>query len=333
MVYVRSINELKQMLTITTWIQIPSHSGKIALFVLNLFLSLRPVSANQEPVLDTATIEAQRSMVEVLSGALPITEDVYLQSRSSAKERALAAEFLYAQLANAGLNPERHEYKVSNKLAVLDLFFDPYIGTNVYTTIPSTVGSKEYVVLGAHYDSEPGSPGANDNATGVSLAYEVAAKLKRLRHREKNFIIVFFDQEEDGLIGSQAFAQKLRSEGLCVHSVHTTDMVGWDGDSDGAVELELPTESLEALYAKAAKKLNIPVYKTAVNSSDHAAFRELGYQAVGISEEYANGDTTPHYHKPTDTVETVNFQYLAQTTHLVWEVMKSLATITKAQDL
>ena len=321
------------MLLTFSWIQIPSHSGKIALFALNLFLSLRPVSANQELILDTTTIEAQRSMVQVLSGALPISNEIYLKSRSSAKERKLAAEYLYAQLANAGLNPERHEYKVSNKLAVLDLFFDPYIGTNVYTIVPSTTGSKEYVVLGAHYDSEPGSPGANDNATGVSLAYELAVKIKQLKHRERNFIIVFFDQEEDGLIGSRAFAKKLKKEGACIHSVHTTDMVGWDGDGDSAVELELPTDAIEALYKQAAKSLNIPLYRTSVNSSDHAAFRELGFQAVGISEEYAGGDTTPHYHQSTDTADTVNFPFLAQATQLVWEVMKTLASQHEAQNL
>jgi len=321
------------MLSAIQWIQVPSHSGKVALFVLNLFISLRPVSAVQEQAVPALTIEAQRSMVQQLSGALPLVDDVYLKSRSTAKERAQVADFLYTRLANDGLVPEKHKYKVSNKLAVLDLFFDPYIGTNVYTRIPATVNSQEYVVLGAHYDSEPGSPGANDNATGVSLVYEVAQRLKKLEHRERNFLIVFFDQEEDHLVGSTAFAEKLQKEAAKVHSVHTIDMVGWDADGDKAVELEFPTPELEQQYAGAAKDLGMHLYTTKVNASDHAAFRKLGFTAVGLTEEYANGDTTPHYHQSTDTAETVNFEYLAHVTSLVWEVMKALSTESTPQNL
>ena len=321
------------MLLTFSWIQIPSHSGKIALFALNLFLSLRPVSAHHELEFNPPLTEAQRSMVQALSGAAPIMEDVYLSSRSTEEERSLVAAYLYNQLEASGLKPEVHEYRVSNKLAVLDLFFNPYMGTNVYTIIPATVKSSEYVVLGAHYDSEPGSPGADDNATGMSLIYEVALKLKALEHREYNFIIAFFDQEEDGLIGSRAFARKLKREGLCVHSVHTVDMIGWDADGNKAVELELPTESVAKLYNKAGNSLGIPVHTNSINASDHAAFRGQGFAAVGITEEYANGDTSPHYHQATDRAHTINYEFLASTTTLVWEVMKTLASQNQAQNL
>ena len=46
----------------------------------------------------------------------------------------------------------------------------------------------------------------------------------------------------------------------------------------------------------------------------------MGYPAVGITEEYRNKDTTPHIHRPGDTLETVNFDYLASTTTLMVEV-------------
>lgn len=313
--------------TVNPLLQIPSHSGKLALFVLNLFLSVHPVSAQQSDDFSRSEVTAaQRSMIQKLSGATTIRNDIYLSSRSTASERKEVASFLFRSLEAHGLKAEEHRYKVSNKLFLLDLFFNPFMGTNVYTVIPSTTGSNEYVLLGAHYDSEPGSPGANDNATGVSLAFQVALQLQKLEHRERNFIIVFFDQEEDELIGSGAFARKMKKDGLLLHSVHTVDMVGWDADKDGAVELEYPSADLKALYAGAAEQLDIPLYETKVLSSDHASFRKLGYEATGIAEEYANGDTTPHYHKPTDTAETVDYDYLVNTTHLVWLAMKQLAT-------
>ena len=314
--------------------QIPSHSGKLALFVLNLFLSAQTVSAQQldETSQQEVTV-AQRQLIQKLSGQSPISGDEFITSRSTAAGRKQVANFLYSQLEEAGFDAKKHKYKVSNKLFILDLFFDPYMGTNVYTTIPATVPSREYVLLGAHFDTEAGSPGANDNATGIALLMEVARQLQAMTQREKHFIIVFFDQEEDGLIGSKAFAERLKDKNICLHSAHTVDMVGWDADGDRAVELEYPTEELKVLYQSVAAGLDIPLYETHVQSTDHTSFRELGFAAIGITEEYVNGDTTPHYHQATDTAETVNYEYLASTTELVGQVMKKLANTSNNNEL
>lgn len=307
-------------------IQIPSTTGKIALVLLNLFISAQQVNAQQSDSLSEEKVTgAQRQMIQKLTGVVAIRENVYIKSRSTPNEREEAATFLYNALAVDGLAPERHQYKTSNKLPLLDLFFNPFIGTNVYAVIPATVLSNEYVVLGAHYDAEAGSPGANDNATGISLVYQVALQLKGLEYRERNFVIVFFDQEEDGLIGSKAFARKMMKEGKHLHSVHTADMLGWDADKDGAIELEYPAKELKNLYETAALRLGIPLHETQVTSSDHQAFRELGFKAVGLAEEYANGDSTPHYHKSSDTIETVDFDFLFNATNLVWSAMEQLS--------
>ncbi|MCE7994230.1 MAG: Zn-dependent exopeptidase M28 [Roseivirga sp.] len=312
--------------SITNLIQIPSTSGKIALVALNLFLSALQVDAQlSDSFSEEEVTGAQRQMIQKFTGVTAIREDVYLPSRSTAGEREEVAAFLYQSLAEDGLSPERHQYKTSNKLPILDLFFNPYKGTNVYTIIPATVPSKEYVLLGAHYDSEPGSPGANDNATGVSLVYQVALQLKNAEYRGRNFIIVFFDQEEDELIGSKAFARKMLKEGKLIHSVHTADMIGWDADRDGAIELEYPTRELRNLYEKVGENLGIPLHITQVTSTDHEAFREQGYPAVGVTEEYVNGDSTPHYHKASDTAETVDFDFLLKATRFVWFAMQELA--------
>jgi hypothetical protein len=47
------------------------------------------------------------------------------------------------------------------------------------------------------------------------------------------------------------------------------------------------------------------------------SFRELGFAAVGLTEEYVSGDTTPHYHLPSDAYETVSLPYLASSTALL----------------
>ena len=73
------------------------------------------------------------------------------------------------------------------------------------------------------------------------------------------------------------------------------------------------------LYRAAAHALGVAtqLHVTQEPGSDHSAFRRLGMPAVGLTEEYRNGDTTPHIHRPTDTWDTVDFVYLANATVLV----------------
>jgi Zn-dependent M28 family amino/carboxypeptidase len=118
----------------------------------------------------------------------------------------------------------------------------------------------------------------------------------------------------------------MKDENLKVHSVHTVDQMGWDKDGDRAIELELPYDGAVPLYETAAKAMPapIPILVTKEAGSDHSAFRRLGFAAVGLTEEYRNKDTTPHIHRPTDTFETVQFEYLKSTTDLAVRVWKTL---------
>ena len=62
---------------------------------------------------------------------------------------------------------------------------------------------------------------------------------------------------------------------------------------------------------------------TTTGSTDHASFRPT-FLAIGLTEEYTSGDTTPYYHKAGDTFDTVNFPYLLSTTVLVNQVVADL---------
>lgn len=84
-------------------------------------------------------------------------------------------------------------------------------------------------------------------------------------------------------------------------------MIGWDKDADRNIELELPTQELGTVYEKYAKSFGILAYKTETTDTDHREFRNAGFNAIGIGGEYKNGDSPPHHHLPTDTVETVDF--------------------------
>jgi hypothetical protein len=259
---------------------------------------------------DTATL--QHEVLSALTGHTEIRPGINLTDRATLEHRQEARTYLSATLTRLGLEPKRHDYSAT--------------GENIYAILPAGKPNAETVVLGAHYDSVTGAPGANDDGSGVAAVLGVALELSRVQPRSRDIMIVFFDEEERGLLGSKAFAQKLKDENVNVHSVHTIDQLAWDSNGNRAVEIELPYERAMELYQAASDRLTPPIalLATSETGSDHQAFRRLGFKAVGVTEEYRHHDTTPFYHKPGDTFETVNFDYLASSTRLVVEVMKAL---------
>jgi Zn-dependent M28 family amino/carboxypeptidase len=281
---------------------------KTKAYIAALFILL----ASSCRVTQVSSVTEQQDLISKLTGHSTISENTVMKDRASIESRKLTADYLMSMLEEFADDSYLHNYREN--------------GNNVVGLIKSTVTTDSYIVLGAHFDSVPNCPGANDNATGTALVFSVAKYISELKSRNHNVLIVFFDEEEKGLLGSKAFAKKIKDEGLDVHSVHTVDQLGWDDDGDRAIELEMPTDELQATYIDVAKKLKLdfPIHYSKVTSTDHRSFRNLGFKATGITEEYVNKDTTPHYHKATDTYETVNFEYLNFVTSYVQEVFKEL---------
>ena len=273
---------------------------------------------------DMPVLEAQKMLVAELSGHRIPEDGRPIAHRSTKEERQLTRDHLSRTISSLGLRPELQEYTLPNVNPLLDVLFEPYRGANVFTVLPSTTESDAYIVIGGHFDTERNCPGAIDNASGIAIGYGVLRKLIGLKERSVNVILVYFDQEEEDLIGSQAFAQKLKREEFNVHSVHTMDTMGWDRDDDKAVELGLATAFLEKTYIEVGKELDIPIVVTNVGSSDHVPFLDLGFNATGLTDELTTGDYAPYKDTANDTYETVNFNYIATSTELVYEVLKKL---------
>ena len=229
--------------------------------------------------------------------------------RASAARRDATRDWLIAQLGAQGIAGELHTYGT---------------GANVVARLPGSNPSAGWLLLGAHFDSVSASPGANDNATGVA-AVLAAARLLRDTCRSRGVIVAFFDEEEIGLIGSSYLAMDLFQDGEDVIAVHTVDQVGWDADGDRFFEIELPAAGLHAQYQTAAAALGLATRQTTTSGSDHSAFRDLGFAAVGVTEEFAGGDTTPHYHEAGDTYATVDLDYTADAVRLISRVVASAA--------
>jgi Zn-dependent M28 family amino/carboxypeptidase len=226
--------------------------------------------------------------------------------RATTTQRQTARTYLQNQLTQIGWTPMLQTYSS---------------GANVYATIPATNGATKQIVVGAHFDTVSNSPGANDNATGTAAVLAVARYLKDMTCRKYAVTIVLFDEEEAGLFGSRAFANTLQVANVV--AVHTVDQIGWDNDNDKRFELELPTQALEAEYRAAATTVGVPVAVTSTQGTDHQSFREKGFAAIGLTEEYVANDTSPYRHTAQDTAATVKQSYVQLGTKLVARVVMS----------
>lgn len=264
----------------------------------------------------SSTAQVDRSRMEttlaILSGKTAQPGGVTIAERGTLEGRQQTRDFLEATLSSYGYQVERHAYRqdAANLLARLD----------------AQQPTNETILVGAHFDSVRNA-GANDNGTGTTAVLEAARVLHDLQGRKLNVIFAFFDEEERGLVGSRALARHLKSQGIKLSSAHTLDMIGWDQDGDRTVEIERPDDNLWDVYVQAnrAHGLNLPLSRTNSGSTDHESFAAEGFKAVGLCEEWAGGDTTPHYHRKTDTYETVNFDYLKSTTCLMVATIGDLA--------
>lgn len=277
-----------------------------------------PTSPCPRPSPDQPWIrDYQDALVAQLAGARALPAGGMLGVRQSASARTATRQFLVHRFEDINLTAQLHDYGS---------------GQNVHARLEATAGGEETVVFGAHFDTVAGSPGANDNATGVAAVLSIARYLQTLPCRSRHVLLVLFDEEEDGLVGSRAFARKLRADGIEVHSVHTIDQMGWDMDGDRRIEVELPDRGLRELYVAAATDLGWTeperaIVTTNVASTDHASFRP-DFPAIGLTEEYRGGDTTPHYHRATDTYPTVDLDYLKHSTVLIHHVFADLVAPT-----
>ncbi len=118
------------------------------------------------------------------------------------------------RLAALGFSVERHDYGT---------------GVNVVGTKLGDAAPAEHVLIGAHYDHLPGCSGADDNATGVAGILEVARVLSAV-DTDRTLVVACWDEEERGLVGSRAYAQRAVTNGDRIVSVWNYDMIGYKSD-------------------------------------------------------------------------------------------------------
>jgi hypothetical protein len=193
---------------------------------------------------------------------------------------------------------------------------------NVVAVIPGVANPDKIVVIGGHYDSSTSNsnncPGADDNATGTECVLECARILSQY---DFNYTLIFiaFSGEEEGLLGSDAYASEAAARGDDIIGMIAVDMIGYVASGD-ATDLDVISNTTSQWIrdlAFASQDLYVPALPTVVGSlpsgasSDHASFWSAGYDAILFFED--TGSYSPYIHTTNDVVGTsYNSPTLAQ---------------------
>lgn len=232
---------------------------------------------------------------------------------------------------------------------------------NIIAEIPGNETPDEVLLVCAHFDAVAGSPGADDNASGVAGLMEVARRLSApdfAAKTKRTVRFALFNLEEVGLIGSRAHAASPAREGETIVGVIDLEMIGYFTDEPNSQRSPIPPipgvfqpptvgDSIVLVANRASSvfardldrhmRAGAPDLKTFVvdfipgageafpdtRRSDHAPFWVKGVPAVMVTDtsEFRN----PNYHKPTDTVETLDLGRMARVVRAVEHAVRAMS--------
>jgi Zn-dependent M28 family amino/carboxypeptidase len=254
-----------------------------------------------------------------------------------------AADYIESVFASQGYQPARQVFDVSKAPVA-----------NIEAELPGTTRRGEIVIAGAHYDSVPQCPGANDNATGVAAVLELARRFAARPQARTVRFVAFVNEEppffQTAQMGSVVYATAARGRGERISGMLSLETMGYYSDEPGSQQYPTPLAlmypdvgnfigfvsnlaSARLLFtARRAfkQRTTFPLQTAALPAgvpgagwSDHWAFWQAGYPALMVT------DTAPFrypwYHTPDDTPDKLSFQRFADVVDGLEHVMAVLA--------
>ncbi|MBI2787589.1 MAG: M28 family peptidase [Elusimicrobia bacterium] len=284
-----------------------------------------------------ARLRAHVVMLSVKIGA----RDAYSQ-----KGRERARDYVAAQLKAAGYAPKLLPYESRLMIGVPNGARFHNVEALLPVRSPEPRGAW---VIGAHYDSAPGTPGADDNASGVAVLLEVARLLREKKPGREVRFVAFGTEEPPSFgtrnMGSWQYARALKDGGVLVHGVVVLEMLGFYNPRPGSqlyppfMHLFFPdhggfvgavgnieSRGLLAAFGAAWRKASrfpltlsiLPGPFASLALSDQLNFWAHGYPSVMVSDTafYRNAN----YHEATDLPDTLDYEKMA-------EVADAIATV------
>jgi hypothetical protein len=253
-------------------------------------------------------------------------------------------DYLRSSLSGKGYAVAEYDYAVEGHTV-----------SNLEAILPGSEATEGSVVVGAHYDSVPGTVGANDNASGVAATLELA-RLLQGSHPRRTIRFVFFADEEPpyfqtSAMGSLVYARQLRRDAVQVSAMISLETIGFYSDVQNSQKYpallsffypnrgnfiafvgnpesrELVRRSVRKFRESAqfpSEGIAAPKNWPGVGWSDHWSFWQEQYPAIMIT------DTAifryPYYHTSLDTLDKVDFEKMARVVDGVRAVVVSLAS-------
>jgi hypothetical protein len=244
---------------------------------------------------------------------------------------AAAADFVTASLKASGFEVSFQSYEVKG-----------HSYRNIIAERRGMEQPDQVLIVGAHYDTVDGTPGADDNASGVAVLLELARLHAETRFR-KTVRFAAFTLEEPPFfrsrqMGSRVYARSLKERAEQVDAMLCLEMVGYYSQEKGSQSFPLfwlrwryPTtgnfitvvsnsaseplqmrvrDALKARMALPVETFTGPWWIPGVDLSDHGSFWKEDYPAVMLTDTafYRN----PHYHRSTDRPETLDYGAMAE---------------------
>lgn len=308
--------------------------------------------AEATPTIDEALADELRRDVVRLAGEIG-ERNVWLPGKLAA-----AADYIDAQLQAAGYETERQLFEAEG-LKVC----------NIVATCLGTERPERVLVVGAHYDSRcgikhrhgrrrvpgmPGTPGANDNASGIAAMLALARRFAQEPAPITVRFVAFVNEEPPffctPLMGSRVYARACRERGDDVIGMLSLDTLGCYSDEPGSQSWSLllgrplwtranfvafmsnwgsasfARRTAEAFRARSdvrAVSVCVPRVVPRVAWSDDSAFWEEGYPALTVTDTaYLR---SPNYHTVNDTPDTLNYPAMARVVDALGLVVRDLA--------
>ena len=254
-----------------------------------------------------------------------------------------AEDFISGVWRAQGYEINRHEYELQHER-----------WANVEVTRRGSRWPEEVILVGAHYDSVMGSPGANDNGTGVAAMLEISRRMASAQPARSVRFVAFVNEEPPFFrtpqMGSRVYAKRIRERGEDIQAMLSLETIGYYSEAKGSQRypplfgLFYPDRGdfiafvgnwgSRALVHRAATAFrshsDFPLESVTtfalvpgVDWSDHGSFWKYGYRALMVTDTALY--RYPHYHTDSDTPDKVNYDALARVTDGLIAVVMDLA--------
>ncbi|MFX1535761.1 MAG: M20/M25/M40 family metallo-hydrolase [Promethearchaeota archaeon] len=191
--------------------------------------------------------------------------------------------------------------------------------SSLLARLPRSSGNSELrLLMGAHYDTVPGTDGCDDNASGVSSVLEVARVLSNYSW-PCDLFFAFFNAEETGRYGSQEVAQQFSLEERPTR-VFTLDMILWKEETGirQVIYDDRMNDVRSKFFGLLMQNFSLDFGQTDLNLtprqgnsnwdlSDNSRFWNLGYPTILLTEE--NPFENPYYHRPNDSITNLDYDF------------------------